>query len=61
MKKFKIKLVKSLCGSTQTQKDTARCLGLRKTQSESIVPDNLANRGQIRKIQHLLTVEPIKS
>ncbi len=57
-KKFRIKLVRSLIGCTARQRDTVRCLGLRKLQSENVVPDNLANRGQIIKVQHLLTVKP---
>ena len=59
-KQFKVKLVKSLIGSTQTQKDTLRCLGLRGLNSEVVVNDTPANRGQIIKMQHLLTVTPVK-
>ncbi len=55
-KQFKVKLKRSLIGCTQTQKDTVRCLGLRKRESEVVVPDNPANRGQILKVQHLLDV-----
>ena len=57
-KSFRVKLVKSTIGSTQKVKDTVRCLGLRRTGSEAVVADNPANRGQIRKIQHLLDVKP---
>ncbi len=57
-KKFRIKLVRSLIGTTASQRDTVRCLGLRKLQSENVVSDNLATRGQIIKVQHLLTVKP---
>ncbi len=57
-KKFKIKLVRSLIGCTASQRDTVRCLGLKRLQHEIVVADNLANRGQIIKVQHLLTVKP---
>jgi large subunit ribosomal protein L30 len=57
-KSFRVKLKRSTIGCTQTQKDTVRCLGLRKINSESVVADNPANRGQIFKIQHLLEVTP---
>ena len=56
-KSFRLKLKKSTIGCTQDQKDTVRCLGLRKTNSTSVVADNPANRGQIMKVQHLLDVE----
>lgn len=60
MKSFKLTLKRSLIGCTQTQKDTVRCLGLRKTNSTSTVVDNAATRGQILKVQHLLNVEVTK-
>lgn len=56
-KKFRVTLKRSLIGCTQTQKDTVRCLGLRKTQSQVVINDNPANRGQILKVQHLLDVK----
>ncbi len=55
-KAFRVKLKRSLIGSTQSQKDAARCLKLRRPNHESVVKDNPANRGQILKIQHLLEV-----
>lgn len=59
-KAFRVKLKRSTIGCTQTQKDTVRCLGLRKVNSENVVPDNPQMRGQIMKIQHLLEVTPEK-
>ncbi len=53
---FRVKLVRSLIGGTQTQKDTVRVLGLRKINDERVVLDNPANRGQIFKVQHLVSV-----
>ncbi len=55
-KTFKIKLVKGLRGCTATQRATVEALGLRKTNSEVVIADNPANRGQILKVQHLVTV-----
>jgi large subunit ribosomal protein L30 len=57
---FKVKLKRSTIGCTQTQKDTVRCLGLRKVNSVNVVPDNPQMRGQIMKVQHLLEVTPEK-
>ena len=51
-----LKLEKSLIGISQQQKDAVRCLGLKKINSEVVVKDSPAMRGQIFKIQHLLEV-----
>ncbi len=56
-KSFKVTLKRSLIGCTETQKETVRCLGLRRTNSTAVVADTPANRGQILKVQHLLDVE----
>jgi len=58
-KKFQVKLIRSTIGCTQHQKDTIRCLGLRKLNSKSEVSDNPAMRGQILKVQHLIEVKVI--
>jgi len=58
-KAFKVKLVRSVIGCTQNQRATVAALGLRKTNSENVIADNPANRGQIFKIQHLLEVTPL--
>jgi len=55
-KTFKVKLIKGLRGCSATQRATIECLGLRKTNSEVVLADNPANRGQILKVQHLVTV-----
>lgn len=59
-KTFKITLNRSLIGCTQQQKDTVRCLGLKRRHHTVEVKDNPAQRGQIMKIQHLVTVEVAK-
>ena len=56
-KQFRVKLTKSLSGSTRTQREAARCLGLRRMQSEVVVKDNPAMRGQVYKIHHLVDVK----
>ena len=56
-KQFKVKLVKSLRGCSQSQRDAVRCLGLRKLNAEVMITDNPANRGQIYKVHHLVNVE----
>jgi len=55
-KSFRVKLVKSLRGTTQPQRDAVRCLGLGRLQSEVVIKDNPANRGQIYKVHHLVQV-----
>lgn len=55
-KQFRVKLIKGLSRTTQQQKDAVRCLGLRRINSENVIQDNPANRGQIYKIQHMLSV-----
>lgn len=53
---FKIKQKRSSIGCTVKQKEALRCLGLRRPHHEVRVIDNLAMRGQILKIQHLVEV-----
>ncbi|MCB0393594.1 MAG: 50S ribosomal protein L30 [Bdellovibrionales bacterium] len=55
-KKFKVTLKRSLSGCTKDQRETVRCLGLKKIGSENVLADNPANRGQIFKVQHLVQV-----
>ena len=55
-KSFRVKLKKSIIGCTKHQRETVRCLGLKKTGSEATVIDNPANRGQMFKVQHLIEV-----
>ena len=56
-KSFRVTLKRGLIGTTRDQRDTARCLGLRKINDPKVVQDNAANRGQITKIQHLVDVQ----
>lgn len=55
-KSFIVTLKRSLIGCTKTQKDTVAAIGLRKRHQSVKVIDNLANRGQMFKVQHLLDI-----
>lgn len=55
-KTFKVTLKRSLIGCTATQRETVRCLGLRRVNSSVVITDSPAMRGQITKVQHLLDV-----
>ena len=59
MAKLKITLTRSLIGRPQTQRDTVKALGLRKLNSSVELPDNEAIRGQLHKVEHLITVEEV--
>ncbi len=56
--KLKVTLVRSAIDRTRKQKDTVRGLGLRRLNHFSILEDTPAVRGMIRKVQHLVAVEP---
>lgn len=56
-KKFRVTLKRSLIGCTKDQRETVRCIGLRKRMQEVVVNDSPAMRGQIMKVQHLLDVK----
>ena len=60
MIKLKVTLTRSLIGRPETQRKTVKALGLRKLNSFSVLPDNPAVRGQIHKVEHLVTVEEIE-
>jgi large subunit ribosomal protein L30 len=59
-KKFKVTLVRSGINRPETQKRTIRALGLRKMNSTNVVPDNVAVRGMIKSISHLVSVEAVE-
>ncbi len=54
---LKITLVKSTIGALADQKATIAALGLHKTNSSVIKPDNACVRGMIFKVKHLVKVE----
>ena len=56
-KELHITLKRSVIGRTQVQKDTALALGLKKINQTVVKQDNVATRGMINRISHLITVE----
>jgi large subunit ribosomal protein L30 len=56
---IKITLVKSLIGRPETERKTARAIGLKKLNAHVIRPDTPEVRGQARKLAHLVRVEEI--
>lgn len=56
--KLKVTLVCSTIDREKSQKATIRGLGLRRLHHTVVVEDSLAVRGMIRKVQHLVSVEP---
>ena len=56
MADIKVKLVKSLIGSTKPQIATAHALGLHKIGDVSVQPNNPQTLGKVKKIQHLIAV-----
>ncbi len=56
--RLKVTLVRSPIDRAETQKRTVKGLGLNKLNSSAVHPDNESIRGMIRKIQHLVAVEP---
>ena len=58
--KLKLTQVKSGIGRPETQRMTLRGLGLGRPQKTSILEDSEAIRGMIRKVSHLITIEPVE-
>jgi large subunit ribosomal protein L30 len=56
-KTFKVTLKRSMIGCSQSQRETIRCLGLKRIRQTAVLADNPANRGQIMKVQHLVDVK----
>ncbi|MGC8668325.1 MAG: 50S ribosomal protein L30 [Chthonomonadales bacterium] len=59
MPNLKITLARSPIGFSEQQKRTARALGLNRLNQSVVRPDNAAVRGMVRRISHLVTVQPI--
>jgi len=59
-KTLKVTLVRSGINRPEMHKRTIRALGLRKMWSTNQVPDNLAVRGMIRAVSHLVKVEAVE-
>lgn len=56
--KLKVTQVKSGIGRPESQRKTLRGLGLKGPHRSVILQDTVAVRGMIRKVSHLVTVEP---
>lgn len=59
MANLEVKLVRGLAGKRKDQKEVVYSLGLRKTNSSRIHPDNEATRGKINKVSHLVEVKEV--
>lgn len=59
MGKLKVTLVRGLIKKSERQKRTVKALGLRKTNHTVVHDDNLAIRGMLKKVSHLVNVEEI--
>ena len=59
-KMLRVKLVRSVIGYQQDQRDTVRSLGIRKLNHSVEVPDNPVMRGMINKVIHLVSVEEVE-
>jgi large subunit ribosomal protein L30 len=57
--KLQITWVKSDIGYDKTQKRTLKSLGLNRLNQTIVHEDNLAMRGMINKVRHLIKVEAI--
>ena len=60
-KQIKIRLVRSLIGHPQKQREVIKGLGLRRIASEVIRKDCPEIRGMIRKVPHLVKVEELNT
>ncbi|MCI1931283.1 MAG: 50S ribosomal protein L30 [Clostridia bacterium] len=59
MAEIKITLVKSTIGAIPKHKKTVQALGLGKLNSSVIQQDNVAIRGMVNQVSHLVKVEEI--
>ena len=57
---LKLTITKSLIGSPEVQRRTARALGLTKLNKTVLRPDNAAVRGMAFKLRHCVTVEKVE-
>ena len=56
-KKIKVRLLKSLAGTKQSHRDTARGLGLKRINQVSELVDTPAVRGMINKVNYLVRID----
>lgn len=58
--KLKVTLVRSGISRPESQRRTIKALGLTKLNKSRVLPDNLAVRGMIRQVSHLVQVEVVE-
>jgi len=58
--KLKVTLVRSGINRPREQKDTIKGLGLTRMNKSVVLKDSTALRGMIRKVSHLVRVEPVE-
>jgi large subunit ribosomal protein L30 len=58
--KIVVKLVRSAIGRPETQRRTLEGLGLKKLNRRVVLEDTAEVRGMIRKVAHLVRVEPLE-
>jgi large subunit ribosomal protein L30 len=58
--KLKVTLIRSGINRPEDQKQTIKALGLTKMHRSSVLKDTDAIRGMIRKVSHLVKVEPVE-
>ena len=58
-KQLEITLTRSLIGRPEDQRVTVNTLGLRKMHQTVVQRDNVAIRGMVNKVKHLVTVNEI--
>ena len=59
MATLKVTQIKSRVSEKQNQRDTLRSLGLKRIGQTVLRPDSPQNRGYVRTVAHLVTVEEI--
>ena len=60
MGQLKVTQIKSNISEKQNQRDTLRSLGLKRIGQTVLRPDDSVNRGYVRTVAHLVTVEEVK-
>ncbi len=59
MSELKITLKRSIIGRPQNQRDTVKALGLNKMHATVVKPNNVAIKGMVNTVSHLVDVEEI--
>jgi large subunit ribosomal protein L30 len=60
-KKLEITLTRSVIGRPENQRVVVKTLGLRKMHQTVVHEDNVAIRGMVNKVSHLLTVKELEA